>query len=68
MTLTTVRLTSVNGEHDRSQSNGDQPAIVDPVRAETHEEPLTALPQPDRPAIAVLAFINMRGDPEGKLF
>jgi TolB-like protein/tetratricopeptide (TPR) repeat protein len=48
------------------QYNGIQPAGAPP--AEIHEPPRAALPSPDRPAIAVLAFDNMSGDPEQEYF
>jgi TolB-like protein/cytochrome c-type biogenesis protein CcmH/NrfG len=43
-----------------------QPAIPRPD--EIHESSRTALPLPDRPAIAVLPFTNMTGDPAQEYF
>src|SRR6266568_2671639 len=47
-----------------TQPNGAEPAhAAAPPPDESHEQPRPALPLPDRPAIAVLPFINMSGDP-----
>src|ERR1700737_2821328 len=53
----------------RIQPNGDEPAkVADPPPDEIQEQSRRALPLPDRPAIAVLPFINMSGDSEQEYF
>jgi TolB-like protein len=53
----------------RIQPNGDEPAKVSDLPPdEIQEQVRMALPLPDRPAIAVLPFTNMTGDPEQEYF
>jgi TolB-like protein len=53
----------------RKQSNDIEPAYaIGPLPDEIHEQSRAALPLPDRPAIAVLPFTNMSGDPEQEYF
>jgi TolB-like protein len=53
----------------REQSKGAERAkAISPTPVESHEPARSALPLLDRPAIAVLPFTNMSGDPEQEYF
>jgi TolB-like protein len=53
----------------QTQADGAEPAHAGRPRSdETHEPSRPALPLPDRPAIAVLPFTNMTGDPTQDYF
>jgi TolB-like protein len=53
----------------RKHPNDTEPApAAGPPSDEIHEQARPALPLPDRPAIAVLPFVNMSGDQEQEYF
>ncbi|HEY1362017.1 MAG TPA: winged helix-turn-helix domain-containing tetratricopeptide repeat protein [Xanthobacteraceae bacterium] len=52
----------------RAEGPAEPADAAAPPPDETHSQPRPALPLPDRPAIAVLPFVNMTGDAEQEYF
>jgi TolB-like protein len=52
----------------RAQPDADESAHAGAAPEQAVEAPRSALPLPDRPAIAVLPFLNMSGEPEQEYF
>jgi TolB-like protein len=52
----------------QTRSNAESVEVTRATPDETHEPVRAALPLPDRPAIAVLPFVNMSGEPEQDYF